>query len=508
MKVGLITYQTGHLTTQKVADLLLEKGYEIILFAFPFHVKNSSSFVFNSDLPPQLLGVDWKDIYQNEEVEYVEMPGWDSKHCSLFKITQSDDNLDIFLHCTSKIVPPDFIKNRIILNCHSGLLPQNRGVDSMKWSVVNTWPIGVTLHIIDEQIDRGRILARKRVFIHPEDSFQDLLNRSYYEKIQLMVDFEKFLQNRSKGWDVGDDYPLQKKRVPVDLDSQLETLFIERRKEFIRLSKDLSHHTHQADWNVRSDFNANISFVTSILSKLGVEPGSTLLFHSSFSKLSKQGYLAEDFLEGVLEFLKDGTLALPTLSWREVSPSQPNWNELNTRSNVGILSEVFRTKFADRRSLHPTHSVASIGQNTDFLLEDHHLDIRPCSEKSPWGRLETLNAQILLMDVDMDTCTLLHHLEETYAPDIFLKREIESYICESKDLSLIEVKTRRHRKLYRNFYKFRDLLERAGQLKIVEYNDYRIYGFKASDLVTIVSNEFELTSSATIAAPGEKKKFM
>lgn len=260
--------------------------------------------------------------------------------------------------------------------------------------------------------------------------------------------------------------------------------------------------------NVRYDQQATQTFVASFLCKLGIEPETTLLFHSSFSQLSRQGYSAELFLESIVKFLKDGTLALPTLSWLEVSPSQPRWNESTTCTNVGVLSEVFRTKFADRRSLHPTHSVAAIGKQTDFLLKDHHLDVRPCSDKSPWGKLKNVEANILMMGVDMDTCTLIHHLEETYAPELYLLEPVESYLCESKDSLSIEVNTRRHRKLYRNFYKFRDLLNQAGQLKRVDVEGYIILAFKALDLVSCVTKEFEITTSATLAKPGELSKWM
>jgi len=245
-----------------------------------------------------------------------------------------------------------------------------------------------------------------------------------------------------------------------------------------------------------------------ILVKLGVEPGKTILIHSAFSNLSRQGFFAEYFLENILNFIGDGTLALPTMSWREVSPTQPVFNELETRSNVGILSEVFRLKFSERRSLHPTHSVASVGSNTNFLLKDHHLDNRPCSELSPWGRLAGLNAQIILIGVDMDNCTLIHHLEETRAPDVYLREEVEAYTCIGRNGSSIGVNTRRHRKLYRNFYKFREILSKLGQLNVADLGDCRFSGFKAKDLVACVSSEFERTIEATIAGPGERSKLM
>src|SRR5579871_184829 len=122
-----------------------------------------------------------------------------------------------------------------------------------------------------------------------------------------------------------------------------------------------------------------------VLPQLGVEPGGALLFHSSFGPLSKQGFLAERVLEAFMGYLDGGTLLSPTLSWREVSPDRPVFDELTTRSNLGTLNEVFRTAFAERRSLHPTHSVAGAGPLACRLLSKHsNDDTRPCAPESPW----------------------------------------------------------------------------------------------------------------------------
>jgi aminoglycoside 3-N-acetyltransferase len=248
--------------------------------------------------------------------------------------------------------------------------------------------------------------------------------------------------------------------------------------------------------------------LSTALPGLGVEPGRSLLFHASFRNLSHKGFLAENFLEAILAFIGDGTLALPTLSWREVSPEKPIFNEMTTRSNVGVLSEIFRARFAERRSLHPTHSVAAMGPQTDYLLKDHGSDVRPCSPSSPWGKLAGIDAQILMIDVDMDSCTLVHHLEESFDPDRYLRDEVEPYRCVGRDGANIEVRTRRHRKLNRNFWKFRELLAAKDQLRIATLAGTNIYGFSAADLVAVAIHEFERDLSASLAKAGEPSKLM
>lgn len=62
----------------------------------------------------------------------------------------------------SKIIKPDIIEllNGNIVNIHNSYLPYNRGSDPNLWSLVDDTPRGVTLHYIDEKLDKGFIIAQ------------------------------------------------------------------------------------------------------------------------------------------------------------------------------------------------------------------------------------------------------------------------------------------------------------------------------------------------------------
>lgn len=49
------------------------------------------------------------------------------------------------------------------LNMHISLLPWNRGADPNLWSFLEDSPKGVTIHIMDEGLDTGPILAQEEV---------------------------------------------------------------------------------------------------------------------------------------------------------------------------------------------------------------------------------------------------------------------------------------------------------------------------------------------------------
>lgn len=65
------------------------------------------------------------------------------------------------------------------VNLHPAYLPYNRGAYPNVWSIIEGTPAGATLHRIDEGIDTGSILARRRVEVRPTDT-----GRSLYEKLE------------------------------------------------------------------------------------------------------------------------------------------------------------------------------------------------------------------------------------------------------------------------------------------------------------------------------------
>ena len=61
----------------------------------------------------------------------------------------------------------DIFKGKII-NLHISFLPFNRGYYPNLWSHLEGSPSGVTIHLINEQIDGGKILLQKKVEIDPK----------------------------------------------------------------------------------------------------------------------------------------------------------------------------------------------------------------------------------------------------------------------------------------------------------------------------------------------------
>lgn len=211
--------------------------------------------------------------------------------------------------------------------------------------------------------------------------------------------------------------------------------------------------------------------VAGLLREGGIPGDGVLFVHCAFRPLRAAGFRVEAVIETLIDLMHHGTLVMPTMSWRLVTPQNPDFDELATPSHVGILAETFRTRYATHRSLHPTHSVAAFGRLAGSLTSGHHLDDTPCSLNSPYGRATREDAHVLLIGIGLERCTAIHHVEEMIAPAVYLKppAEAEVYRCRDRAGVVHSVRLRRHLKLNRNFPQFaaplaRDRLLARGEL--------------------------------------------
>ncbi|MBN9385658.1 MAG: AAC(3) family N-acetyltransferase [Chitinophagaceae bacterium] len=168
----------------------------------------------------------------------------------------------------------------------------------------------------------------------------------------------------------------------------------------------------------------------------GLKTGTCVLVHTSMNNL---GWIAGGPI-GVIQALTDaigpeGTLVMPShtnyltdpAGW--VMPPVPaNWidtirNEMpaydpaiSPTKDMGAVAELFRTWPGVKRSLHPTCSFSAVGILADKIVADHFIE-DPLGETSPLGKLYAEDAQILLLGVAFDVCTMLHLAEQRAWPE-------------------------------------------------------------------------------------------
>ena len=100
-----------------------------------------------------------------------------------------------------------------IINMHPGLLPQNRGLDNIKWAILKNYKQGVTTHIINDQIDRGFLIDKQTIDVYEDDSLVDIFMRLQNKEQTMMIEALLKLQNNfipATEIDVGNYYKSMK----------------------------------------------------------------------------------------------------------------------------------------------------------------------------------------------------------------------------------------------------------------------------------------------------------
>ena len=82
-----------------------------------------------------------------------------------------------------------YMENRIV-NLHISVLPWNRGANPNFWSFIDNTPKGVTIHLLEKELDKGRILLQKEIiFDETKETFS-----STYDKLNAEI-IDLFLKN-------------------------------------------------------------------------------------------------------------------------------------------------------------------------------------------------------------------------------------------------------------------------------------------------------------------------
>ncbi len=106
------------------------------------------------------------------------------------------DECDIFIISGSGILDTKFANNKKIINVHPGIIPLVRGLDAFKWAILNNQPLGNTLHVIDQEVDKGEILTIKYTPVFVSDTIETLARRHYELEVSLLSNFLDYLDVR------------------------------------------------------------------------------------------------------------------------------------------------------------------------------------------------------------------------------------------------------------------------------------------------------------------------
>jgi phosphoribosylglycinamide formyltransferase 1 len=221
MRIGLITYDFPHLKTEQVLQRLLAKrDFNYEMFALPFKDRKAREVLF-------LHRPDQKDAVATSVL--AERHGIPYKRVATDKEIES--GCDLYVVLGAGILSAECVEGKRIINCHPGIIPASRGLDSFKWALIEGKPLGITLHYIDAAVDAGEIISIIPTNVYVTDTPATLARRHYENEIDLMGRFYEYLENPSnpfEGIAVGEP----RMRMPMEKEKEMLAKFSEYTARF------------------------------------------------------------------------------------------------------------------------------------------------------------------------------------------------------------------------------------------------------------------------------------
>lgn len=197
-----------------------------------------------------------------------------------------------------------------------------------------------------------------------------------------------------------------------------------------------------------SEFTVTKEAMDAAIAEFGFARDAIVLTHSSLKALGRIEGGAVGVIDALWRAVPDGTLVFPTLSSKNWKTVFEDWH-LDRPSDVGLISETFRTQAGSLRSDNPTHSVAARGRNAaDIVSGPHDKGARyglygfySFSHYSPWQKMFEsrerygVRAYVLFWGVSMVYNTYKHFVEYRFVEEMIegvkdpeKQKEIKSFI--------------------------------------------------------------------------------
>ncbi len=214
--INVLSYTVPHRKTYDLLCRLKAKGYcNVTVYAKPLHYRKT--FTPLIEHRPRAYEAD-----STEEI--CKNFGYDYRVCA--------DAFPVFGHeavtliAGAGIIPEEVVAGSTIINSHPGYIPVVRGLDALKWAILEDLPIGVTTHLLGSEVDAGLVIERKEIPLFRGDSFHAVAYRVYEQEVIMLVDaIEKV--NAATEYAAGGDFAVHK-RMPHESERLLFSKLEER----------------------------------------------------------------------------------------------------------------------------------------------------------------------------------------------------------------------------------------------------------------------------------------
>lgn len=150
--------------------------------------------------------------------------------------------------------------------------------------------------------------------------------------------------------------------------------------------------------------------------KTGLQPGDTVMLHSSMSKIGILEHGPATFVNALKRYIgPEGLIVVPTYPQKGMYVYLENYqlfDVANTPSKDGAITEYLRKSEGAFRSAHPTHPVAAWGKGAEEFVAGHEKCKAPFAKGSPFEKLLLRNAKLMMVGVNFDHLTFIRTMED------------------------------------------------------------------------------------------------
>ena len=166
-----------------------------------------------------------------------------------------------------------------------------------------------------------------------------------------------------------------------------------------------------------------------------------LFIHSDLLKgfkipFTTRGKIPPDHIKELYDIAKNCDIWMPAFNYSFCNGE--DFSLVDTRSEVGVLSEYFRTKLADWRTKTPVFSITGIGVKPELKFHD---EIDPFDESSAFHLLDNDESVIMHYGSELRHTTIIHYVERissklSYRYDKIFRGKVIDEAGISKDVKL------------------------------------------------------------------------
>lgn len=217
--------------------------------------------------------------------------------------------------------------------------------------------------------------------------------------------------------------------------------------------------------------------IKNALRTAGIGEGDTVMIHAGYSAY---GYIEcgpIDLIDLFKEAIGDsGTLCMPTHTQGLLG--QLPFDAATSPAITGLVPNLFRKCPGVQRSIHPTHSVAALGPQAEYLLERSIPQEPIFGDEGFWGRLLKVNGKILMFCNSLGPNTILHGVD--YWAGAALPETVGLTIRDGKPVEVLVKGMPFHGDSFAHIYK---AIENKNIIYSVPLGSGTIYAMEAKKLV-------------------------